>query len=175
MADHVITGEVSNSKVGALFEGEMQAQRAADNVRRSLGVSHSQVELITSRKGVGRKLEPESPGIFLTALRAHFWLGLAGLAAGGLLFGILFAMGLPLIVNSAPLAAGVLVFFGGVAGLMFGGLVTLRPDHDLYILKVREGLEEGKYAVVVHARSHEQMAASAELLKQSGGDVIKTL
>lgn len=176
MAEHVITGEVSNSKVAAVLGSEVEAQRVADHLRRSLDLSRSHVQLITQRGGhVGHKLEPESQGIFVTMLRAHLWLGLAGAAVGVLLFAILYSMGLPFVVNSAVWAAAVAIFFCTVAGLMFGGLVTLRPDHDLYILKIREALEEGKCAVVVHALSHEQMKIAADMLQRSGGDVIRTL
>jgi hypothetical protein len=176
MADHVITGEVSSFKVAAVLGNEAQAQQVAEELRRSLHLSQTHVQLITSRqRRVGRRLEPEGRGIFLTMLRAHFWLGLAGAAVGLLLFGVMYAMGVPFIVNSAPLAAAVIVFFGAVGGLMTGGLVTLRPDHDLYILKIREALGEGKCAIVVHAMSHEQMATAADLLKRAGGDVVRTL
>ncbi|MDR7133658.1 hypothetical protein J2X06_000842 [Lysobacter niastensis] len=176
MAEHVITGEVSNSKVAAVLGNEVEAQRVADHLRRSLDLPRSQVQLITSRDPrVGRKLEPESHGIFLTMLRAHLWLGLAGAVVGALAFALLFSMGIPFIVNSAVMAAGVLVFFGATAGLFLGGLVTLRPDHDPYILKIRGALEEGKCAVVVHALSHEQMKIAADLLQRSGGEVVRTL
>ena len=176
MADHVITGEVSNSKVAAVLSNEVEAQRVADHLRRSLNLSRSHVRLITSRdRGVGKKLEPESHGIFLTMLRAHLWLGLAGAGLGALLFAILYSMGIPFIVNSAVMAAAVIVFFGATAGLFMGGLVTLRPDHDPYILKIRDALEEGKCAVVVHALSHEQMKIAADMLQRSGGDVVRTL
>ena len=84
-------------------------------------------------------------------------------------------MQIPFIVHSAPYAAGAIIFFAAVAGLMFGGLVTLRPDHDLYILKVQSALEEGRYAVVVHALSHAQRTQVAELLRSASGEVITTL
>jgi hypothetical protein len=134
------------------------------------------VQLITPREGrVGRKLEPESHGIFVTMIRAHVGLGLAGAVVGALAFAVLYAMGLPFIVNSAPAAAAIAVFFGTVAGLLMGGLVTLRPDHDLYILKIREAVGEGRCAVVVHALSHQQMEIAADMLRRSGGDVVRTL
>jgi hypothetical protein len=108
-------------------------------------------------------------------LRAHFWLGLLGAALGAALFGVLWALHIPFIVNSAVYAAGAIIFFGAVAGLMFGGLVTLRPDHDLYILKVKDALAEGRYAVVVHALSHAQRTEAADLLRRASGEVITTL
>ncbi len=176
MTDHVITGEVSNSKVAAVLDNEATARQAADTVRRELHMRESQVRVVAPRDPKpGRQLEPESKGIFWTMLRAHLWLGLAGALLGVALFWLMWALDVPFIVNSAPYAAGALIFFCAVAGLMFGGLVTLRPDHDLYILKVKDALEHGRYAVVVHATSHAQRTQAAELLKRASGEVITTL
>ncbi|MGO4221667.1 hypothetical protein AB4Y64_07395 [Lysobacter sp. TAF61] len=176
MSDHVITGEVSNSKVAAVLDSQAAALQAADSIRRTLHLKDSQVRVVAPHdQRAGKKLEPESQGIFSTMLRAHFWLGLLGAGLGAALFGVLWALKVPFIVNSAAYAAGAVIFFGAVAGLMFGGLVTLRPDHDLYILKVKDALKEGRYAVVVHALSHAQRTQVAELLRQASGEVITTL
>lgn len=176
MADHVITGEVSNSKVAAVLDSEAAAREAAQTVRRALRLRESQVRIVAPHdRHSGRQLEPESKGIFWTMLRAHLWLGLLGVVVGAAAFWLLLTLRIPFIVNSAAYAAGVLIFFGAVAGLMLGGLVTLRPDHDLYILKVKDALEHGRYAVVVHATSHAQRTEAAELLRQASGEVITTL
>jgi len=171
-----LTGEVSNSKVAAIFPDEVAARSVAARVQAALQLSDAQVEVITpADRGPGRKLEPESEGIFRTIIRAHVVLGLAGGAVGALVFAVLSAMAVPMIVNSAPLAAGVIVVFGIVAGLMFGGLVSLRPDHDWYIAKVLEAIGEGRSAVVVHAFSREQNAQAEDLLKAASGEVVTTL
>lgn len=174
--DSPLTGEVSNSKVAAVFANEAAAREVAARVRSTLQLSDAQVQVITpSDRRPGRKLEPESEGIFRTIIRAHVRLGLLGAVAGAVAFGVLWAMGLPLIVNSAVMAAAVMVAFGAVAGLMLGGLVALRPDHDLYINKVYDALGEGRSAVVVHAFSREQNAQAEDLLKDASGEVVSTL
>ncbi|HEY5802669.1 MAG TPA: hypothetical protein VIT90_03120 [Lysobacter sp.] len=176
MTEHVITGEVSNSKVAAVLGSKAAALQAAETVRRTLHLKETQVRVVAPHDPhAGKKLEPESQGIFSTMLRAHFWLGLLGAALGAALFAVMFALRVPFIVNSAVYAAGAIIFFGAVAGLMFGGLVTLRPDHDLYILKVKDALSEGRYAVVVHALSHAQRTEAADLLRRASGEVITTL
>lgn len=176
MGDSVLTGEVSNSKVAAVFASEATARHVAAHVRNSLQLSDAQVQVITpSERRPGRKLEPESHGIFRTMIRAHVRLGVLGAVAGAAAFAVLWAMGWPWIVNSAVLAAAVFVAFGAVGGLMLGGLLTLRPDHDLYINKVRDALGEGRSAVVVHAFSREQKAQAEVLLKDANGEVVSTL
>ncbi len=145
-------------------------------IRGKLQLSAAQVKVITPRdRRPGGKLEPESEGIFRTIIRAHLRLGLLGAVAGAVAFGVMWSMGIPMIVNSAVMAGAVIVAFGVVAGLLLGGLASLRPDHDLYILKVFDALGEGRSAVVVHAFSREQSAHAEELLKEASGEVISTL
>lgn len=171
-----LTGEVSNSKVAAIFASETAARAVAVQLQGALQLTDAQVQVITpADRRPGRKLEPESDGIFRTIIRAHVRLGLLGAVAGAVGFGVLWAMGLPMIVNSAVMAAAVMVVFGAVAGLMLGGLVSLRPDHDLYINKVFDALGEGRSAVVVHAFSHGQNAQATDLLRQASGEVVATL
>lgn len=175
-SESTLTGEVSNSKVAAVFADEATAREVAARVRSTLQLSDAQVQVITpADRRPGHKLEPESHGIFRTMIRAHVRLGVLGAIAGAVAFGVMWAMGLPWIVNSAVMAASVFVAFGAVGGLMLGGLVTLRPDHDLYINKVYDALGEGRTAVVVHAFSREQNAQAVELLKGASGKVVSTL
>lgn len=171
-----LTGEVSNSKVAAVFANEAAAREVAARVRSTLQLADTQVQVITpADRTPGRKLEPESEGILRTLIRAHVVLGLLGVVAGAVVFGVLWARGLPWIVNSAVMAAAVFVAFGAMGGLMLGGLVTLRPDHDLYINKVYDALGEGRSAVVVHAFSRQQNAQAEALLKGASGEVVSTL
>lgn len=171
-----ITGELSNSKVAAVFPHESAARRAAHEVSAALSLGSAQVQVITpAEPHPGRKLEPESRGIWDTIVVAHVKLGIAGAVVGVLAFAALYAIGVPFIVNS-PVAAGlVLLFFGAVAGLMLGGLVSLRPDHDRYVEATRDAMAAGNTTVVVHAFSAEQREQAAEFLRAHGGEVTSTL
>lgn len=176
MSDIPVTAEVSNHKVAAVFPNANAARQAAAAVSSSLSLGASQVQLIfPGEPHPGRKLEPESRGIWHTIVVAHVKLGIAGVIAGVVLFGVLYATGVAFIVNSPVAALLVLVFFGGVAGLMLGGLVSLRPDHDRYVEATRDAMDEGMTTVVVHAFSAAQRAQAAEFLRGRGGDVTSTL
>ena len=171
-----LSAELSNSKVAAIFADPASARETAARLRQALQLEEAQVQLISpGDPRPGRKLEPESRGIFRTMMRAHLRLGLVGAAAGAVLFAVLFARGIPYIVNSAVMAAAVLVGFGAVAGLFLGGLFTLRPDHDPYITRVYAALELGRTALVVHSFSREQNAQAVEFLKQFSDEVVATL
>lgn len=171
-----ISGERSNSKVAAVFADDAKARDAARLVGAALSLQPAQVQVIAPGGPLpGRMLEPESRGIWRTIVVAHLRLGLAGAAAGLVVFLVLRAMGLALIVNS-PLAASLsLLFFGTVAGLMLGGLVALRPDHDRYVEATREAMARGMTTVLVHAFSAEQREQAADLLREQGGDTTSTL
>jgi|SRR5690606_17214371 len=171
-----ILGEVSASKVAAVFPDADAAGRAAARVRDAVGLAAGQVRVLgPGDRRPGRKLEPESHGIFRTMLRAHAWLGMAGLAAGAVLFGVLWASGVPLVADSPGMAAMAILLLSGFGGLMLGGLVTLRPDHDPYILSVLEAIGEGRGAVVVHPRDRAQYDQAVQSLLGDGGDVVGSL
>lgn len=171
-----VTGETSDSKVAAVFDNEPEARAIARQVQHMLGVQQGQVQVITpGDTRPGRKLEPEGRGIFRTILIAHYKMGLAGLAMGAALFAVLHVAGLEAVVLSPALAAALIIGYGGVFGLMAGGLVSLRPDHTPYVAKVRTALAEGRCAVVVHAFDDAQRDRAREVLVAHGGDTIRTL
>jgi len=167
--------ESSSGKVAAVFASEASARRAAGALRTALDLSDAQVQVVTpADRHPGRKLEPESHGIFRTMLRAHARLGLLGLATGAALFGALWWAGVPMVAQSPGFAAFAILFFGAIGGLMAGGLLTLRPDHDPYILLVQEALAGGRCAVVVHALSSTQKDAAEAWLRDASDEVVAT-
>lgn len=171
-----VIGEYAGSKVAAVFPSEVLAREAAANVRRTLSLADAQVQVVTPRdRHPGRKIEPESHGIFRTMIQAHLKLGIVGLVAGVLVWLALRAIGIAFIVNSSALSLAVLAAFGAIAGLMLGGLITLRPDHDPYIRAVYAAMDEGRSAVIVHAYDAAQREAADALLKALSGEVVSTL
>jgi len=176
MSDIPITGEVSNSKLAAVFDSESAARSAADAVVARTGLQSAQVKVVTpDEPHPNIKLEPEGGGIWRTIVVAHLWLGIGGLVAGALVFAVLWWLQLPLIASSPGIAFVAFVFFGGVGGLMLGGLISLRPDHDRYILVTQEAMTEFRTTVVVHALSVDQANQAADILGGLGGEVTRTL
>jgi hypothetical protein len=174
MSDHLLTGEVSNSKLAAVFDSESAARVAAAALA-DIGLQPAQVKLVTpDEPHPGIQLEPEGGGIWRTIVVAHAWLGVAGVFAGVVAFVIAAWAGVPLIVRS-PWAAGLaMAAFGGVGGLLLGGLVSLRPDHDPYLLATREAMAQRRTTVVVHALSAQQLQRADEILAARGADVTRT-
>lgn len=171
-----LIGEASGSKVAAVFASEDRARQVAAQLPATLGLPQTQVRLVTPHdRHPGRKLEPENQGIVRTMIRAHAWLGALGAIVGALVFAVMWALGVGMVVNAAKAAAFACVVFGTFAGLFLGGLVSLRPDHDIYINRVLEALKDDQCAVVVHALSHEQSESARKELEAMGGAVVSTL
>ncbi len=176
MSDIPVTGEVSNSKLAAVFDSRDAARSAEHEVIIEAGLSPAQVKVIVPNEPhPGIKMEPEGGGIWRGIVLAHAWLGVAGLAVGSLIFALLAWIGVAAVVQS-PWAAGLaIVAFGGVAGMFVGGFVSLRPDHDRYVLATREAMADGRVTVVVHALSAEELDRAAAILARRGGEVTRTL
>ena len=109
----------------------------------------------------------------LTILRVVVF---AGGVVGLLLYAWLLRSGTPLIASSPLLAFIAVVGFCTTFGLLAGGLVTMRPDHVGLITEVREALEQGRWAVVVHPTDTAQTRQARALLQDGGGaQVARTL
>jgi hypothetical protein len=168
-------GERSLTLVAATFEHRGSAVRAADALRalssRKLGIF-----LVAPRDPrLGRKMEPESNGIWHTLLRSHAWLGPLGALAGLAAAALLWANGWPAALASplATLALGAV--YGGFAGLLAAGLLTLRPDRARVIAQVRDASDDGHWSVVSHPVSAREVELARATLANGGGHVMRSL
>lgn len=179
MKTSAIIGERYVSKVGAVFASAEDARRAADAVVTRADVARSEVRLIEPGDSSDReshKLEPETRGIARTLVRAHITLGIAGAVCGAVLGGLLLLTGVGAFTSNPWITLGWLTAFGAVGGLLLGGFVALRPDHDALNLKVEEATRDGHHwAVVVHVRDHDHERQAREVLEEMSGEVIATL
>lgn len=178
----LIFGERSLTKVAAVYPNAQSAEDARARLLRSGTWADEQVVLLTpadarmSRRALlGRKMEPESSGIFRTILRAHLFTGVVGFALGALVWWWMWRTALPLIAASPALSFVAIVFLGTAFGMMFGGLISLRPDHARVITFVRSALRRGQWAVVAHPLDAPQAEAAAEMLRAGSDQVERTL
>ncbi len=155
--------ERSLTKIAAIFDTRSAAEMTVRQLQQQAGMSESQVKLLgpNDLKGVvdppySRKLEPEQSGIWHTLIRAHVAAGLIGILGGGMLFVFYTFAGNDAISSSPYQSLGVMLFFGGIAGLMTGGLLSLRPDHYRVMAAVKKAIKRGNWAVVSHPVNAEQ-------------------
>ncbi len=171
-----VSGEVFDTKLAAIFNEASLADEARQAVQDALALPDAQVCVIRpGDPAADRKLEPEIQGIKATMVRSHVTMGAAGLVAGVVAWLVLHFIDIPMITQSSWLSLGALLFFGGIGGLLVGGLISLRPDHDRYVHTVKAALRKGRSAVVVHARSAEERARAAALLEGRGGRAVSSI
>lgn len=92
-----------------------------------------------------------------------------------MLFIVLYFLGIEFIRQSAVTAGLLLTVFGGVLGLMAGGLVTLRPDHARYAQAAQSALKKGEYVLTVHAHSGEELNTVIAELEQHHARIVRTI
>lgn len=176
MSDNPLTGEVSNSKLAAVFDSGADARAAAAALLSEAGLQPQQVKVVgPDEPDANIKLEPEGRGIWRTIVVAHVKLGIVGAILGAIAFGIMMWAGLPFVTRSPVAAAAATIAFATVGGLLLGGLVSIRPDHDRYVQATHDAMEARRTTVVVHALSKDEQQRASELLAARGAEVTATL
>lgn len=175
MAWQSLFGERATTKIAAIFDTESAAATAAASIH-STGLQATQLRMVKPyEKEFSRKLEPETKGFARTAVRAHTILGAAGVVAGALFWWLLHAYGVPAVVSSPWFSAGAIIFFAAIGGMLLGGLVTARPDHQLVIQRVQTATKEGRWSLVIHPRSAKQCDAVMEVLSDLKAEVVRSI
>lgn len=167
-------GERSLTLVAAAFPDRATASHAANTLRADL--PQTEVDLLRPHDAnVARKIEPESQGIWRTAIRSHLVLGLAGLLLGVVVAATLIGGAWPAAASSPVFATLFFSVLGLFAGLMLAGLLTLRPDRGYVLTSIRDRVRSGEWAVVAHPTSSAQSEHAIASLRKAGGMVFRSL
>lgn len=177
----IIFGERSLTKVAAIFQNRSSAETTLLRLRQVASLNESQLTLVGPSDLTGvvdaplsRKLEPEQSGIWHTVLRAHAVTGVIGVLAGGVLYFSLRLAGNDAVLSNPVLNLMVMLLFGGIFGLLAGGLLSLRPDHYRVMSAVRKAIKRGRWAVVSHPVNHDQTALIVNELHRRGVPVVRS-
>lgn len=150
-------GEQSLSKVAAVYDSPEKAREAAHSVHRHTGLETVRLDLIEpGDPSLLTKIEPETQGIFRTMIRAHVSCGLIGWLLAVLTWAGFMAAGATAVVSAPGLSWLFFSSLGLIGGLLVGGLLSLRPDHQLLINKVRRATQQGRWALVGHPQGADQ-------------------
>jgi hypothetical protein len=150
-------GERSLTKIAVVFDSRAGAQSAAAAVAAAGDLDTPQVRIVEPfDRAVGAKVEPEDNGIWRTIVRAHVACGALGALAGVVFYAVLRADGIAAAAAAPGLGLLASAGFGALLGLMAGGALSLRPDHEWVLGPVREAARAGRWAVIVHPVSAEQ-------------------
>ena len=161
-------GERSLTLIAASFADHGAAQRAANALKQSPALNGEVAVIDPGDPLAPQKLEPELRGILSTLFRSHLMLGLAGMAVGMLVALLAIVAPWPAAAASPGFAMLFAAVMGAFLGMMGAGLLTLRPDHGLVLMRVREALRRGRPAVVVRPLNEACAKQAFALLRQSG-------
>lgn len=176
MGIDTLTAEKASTKLAAFFDSERQLDDVSQALRREAELQNPQLWMVRPHDSdYAHKLEPETQGVARTAIRSHLILGLLGLGLGLILWGIMYAMGLPAIRSSPIYSGAAIVAFSTVAGLLLGGLVTARPDHQIVIQAVGKATSEGRWSLVMHPRNEAQCKAAEAVLEAAGVERVRSI
>jgi hypothetical protein len=171
----LIFGESSFSRVTGIYDQADEARHVVEDILHDSGMEPDQVKVVVpDDPAESSKREPKQAGIAHTLFKAHITLGITGLISGLLFAGALMLIGVEFARASPYYTVFIAMGFGGVLGMMMGGLVSLRPDHDVLISKVEEATQEGRWAVVVHPRNAAQQARAEAVIIHSHGHMVHT-
>lgn len=154
--------------VGATYSRRDEARGAAETLQMRMHLNSDQISIVSpGDKHFGSKIETEADAIGRTLLHTHLNFGLLGAALG---FGISMALTVwgPTAIQSSPsLSIIAFTIIGLFLGLLFAGLISIRPDHDPVIDSVREAVTHNHWAVVVRVPSETEKARAETLLNRT--------
>ncbi|NSX15492.1 MULTISPECIES: riboflavin biosynthesis protein RibA [Cupriavidus] len=175
MTDNPLNAEAASTRIAALFDTKLAASNAAERVCYEAHLKRGQVRLVHPYEAhFGRKLEPENDGIVHTAVRSHLIMAALGAVVGLAVVGILHRQEVDAVMQSPGLAAGAALFLGVMFGMLLAGLMTARPDHQLVITPVREAVQHGRWAVLVHPTTPQQCNEALRALRNTTAEVLRT-
>lgn len=176
MAWQVLFGEKATTKLVGFFDSQETLEAVSSELRQVSGLQNPQLWVVRPHDSdFAHKLEPESQGVARTAIRSHLVLGAAGLIVGLILWGALYFSGIPAIVSSPLYSGGAIVAFSTVAGLLLGGLVTSRPDHQIVVQAVDSATKAGRWSLVMHPRDQAQCKSAEAVLAAAQVETVRTV
>lgn len=176
MAWQALFGEKATTKLAGFFETQQALESVSAELRRTSGLQNTQLWVVRPHAAdFDRRLEPETEGVARTAVRAHLILGALGLLAGVVLWGVLYALGVPAVIASPYYSGGAIVAFATVGGLLLGGLITARPDHQIVIQAVDSATKAGRWSLVLHPRDAQQCQSAEQVLAAAEVETVRSI
>lgn len=170
-----IHNEEHATKVAAIFDSEEQAKSAFESLNENDQFDQNSIKFIAPHdQDFDKKVEPEDKNIAKTLLNTHILLAVIGLAVG-LLISTAF-----LFIEVEFMQNFVLETYAGVStitvfiALLVAGFMSIRPDHDPLINKVRKATSSGMWVLIVHTDTNKKSNKAEQLLKPYAKSVTAT-
>lgn len=176
MTWQALFGEKATTKLAGFFETQAELDSVSSELRQVSGMQNTQLWVVRPyASDFDHRLEPETQGVVRTAVRAHLVLGALGVVAGLIFWGVLYALAVPAIVSSPYYSGGAIVAFAAVGGLLLGGLITSRPDHQIVIQAVDSATKAGRWSLVLHPRDQAQCKSVESVLASAQVETVRSI
>ena len=176
MLKQAIIAEQYPGKVGAAFDSVEKAELAADQLEQQFGIRFDAIEIVKPKdRSFEQKLEPEGKGIRNTVIRSNVTMGVVGVVVGGLVALCLHQLQIPMVVFSPYYTTFFVMALCGVGGLLLGGLISLRPDHDRLIQFSRQVTNQRRWMLLVHVETVEQKREVKKYLHRFSDEIVASL
>jgi hypothetical protein len=156
--------------VGARFPSRQAAEKAVARLTAEGIVQPAQVEILSGEGRMHAARAAESKATKRALVRWHVVLGAAGLLVGVLAWLFAWRSGAAIFLSMPVLMLFVAAIFGAIAGLLLGGLFSIRPAKGWLAAAARDDARAGTCPVVVHATDRKQAHRAREVLVESDGD-----
>lgn len=158
--------ESRSGKVSGEFEDRGSAENAKSILLGKAGVDDDDIRIIApDDPAFSPKVEPESRGIALTMLNAHYVLGVAGLLFGLTVSALLVLFGPPLAASSPVMTFIAITTISTFLSLLWAGFIALRPDHDPLTMRAEHAKRAGRWTLVVHTHDETDTVQARKILE----------
>lgn len=170
-----IIGEARSGIVSGVFRCESDARGAAYCLINDGDFERDNINIVAPNDSLfAEKMEPGKDTIARTLVRTHLIFGLLGLLFGLILSALLALFGPPLTQSSPMFTTIALALIGLFLGLIFAGVVSVRPDHDPLIETTQHAIRSGCWAVVVHTLDRDEMYRAKIVMSGSAESLSET-
>lgn len=176
MIKRFLSAEKYSTKIEAIFDSREAALDARRRMVMYTTINSSEVRILSSADDDWqRQIEPETKGIFKTIIKSHYRLALVGLFLGWFVGFSMIVANLPAATSSPFLLLVFMSFLGTMIGLLGGGIVSLRPDHDAVISQARKAIDKGKIVLLAHIKSRKEAEKAKRALEPLSQKIVITL
>lgn len=170
-----LISEKSTTKIAGIYNSEPQAQRAAEVILRNPSMNGYRVKILhpyeaNAQSGTIIKAQSDK-----SIIESHLILASLGAFVGLMVYAILLWSNNPSIISTPLESLVALIGFGITSGLLLSGFLSLPPEHIRLMGKIKEQLELGNYAVIVHRIDDSDTQRAIDSVRDSTNMFIRTL
>lgn len=173
MSQFSVFDESPTTLVAAGFDSVFEANCIAGSMRRDAGLKALVSVVRPGDDDLERQLDTDPQGGFRSWVNKHVLLGMVSVLFGALVATWLIALW-PAAAASPLMSALFISSLGLFFGLIVGGLVSISPYQSVVGDKVREWLDQGRIAVVVHPVDESDACRAYDSLIRAGGAPVRS-